>query len=326
MKILKYSLTFLLLFIYTFSFANELNPKINDRKTIAYIASDISIPFWNIMANGIKNSAKEFNINVKIYDGKNSSKKELEATIQAIKDKVSGIIVSPSSSSACVTILKFAKNANIPVVIADVGTDSGEYISYISSNNRNGAYKLGQLLSQKMYELNWQKGKVGIIAIPQNRLNGQERTAGFIEALEKNNIKNIDIKQLNKWTEEETYSFVKEMIIKYPDLKAIWLQTSNPYKGAIKAINDLNKKDEILLVTFDAEPEFLELIPKNILIGSGMQQPYLMGEEALYSLNKHFKKEKLEKNLQIPILVISAKNIEKKLPLIKRNVLGIIKE
>lgn len=287
------------------------------------MTSDINIPFWQIMSKGINSTSNSLGYDFEIYSASNSAKKELENTIKAIRNKVAGIIVSPTNSSACVTILKLAKKANIPVVIADIGTDSGEYVSYISSNNKNGAYNIGKLLAKQMKALSYDNGTVGIIAIPQKRLNGQERTTGFMKALDEEKIKSADIKQLSKWTQEETYDYVKDMIEKYPNLKAIWLQTSNFYKAAINAINDSGKSNEVLLISFDAEPVFLDLIPNGDIIGAAMQQPYLMGQEAVIALDKHLKNEKVEKNIQLPILSISKDNIEAELSTIKRNVLGI---
>lgn len=293
------------------------------KQKIIYLTSDINVPFWQIMAKGIKNTTDSLNYKFEIYSSNNNAKKELELTIKAIQEKVSGIIISPSNSSACVTILKLAKSAGIPVVISDVGTDSGEYVSYISSNNKDGAYKIGKILSKKMINNKWNNGKVGIIAIPQKRLNGQERTAGFMEALDEANIKGANIKQMVEWTKEETYNFTKQFIINYPNLKAIWLQTSNLYNSALKAIKDMKKEKDLLLVTFDAEPEFLELIPKEKIIASGMQQPYLMGKIAAQTLNNHLNGFKVKRNIQIPILAVTTENIATKLPLIKQNVLGI---
>lgn len=292
-------------------------------KKLIYMTSDINIPFWQIMSKGINSTSNSLGYDFEIYSASNSAKKELENTIKAIRNKVAGIIVSPTNSSACVTILKLAKKANIPVVIADIGTDSGEYVSYISSNNKNGAYNIGKLLAKQMKALSYDNGTVGIIAIPQKRLNGQERTTGFMKALDEEKIKSADIKQLSKWTQEETYDYVKDMIEKYPNLKAIWLQTSNFYKAAINAINDSGKSNEVLLISFDAEPVFLDLIPNGDIIGAAMQQPYLMGQEAVIALDKHLKNEKVEKNIQLPILSISKDNIEAELSTIKRNVLGI---
>ncbi len=298
-------------------------PKTQTKKKIAYIVTDGRIPFWAIMGRGVQRSADSLGYELDIYSAENSAKKELELTVKAIKDEVSGIIVSPSTSSACVTILKLAKGANIPVVISDIGTDSGEYVSYISSNNREGAYEIGRLLAKKMVDLGWNNGRVGIVAIPQKRLNGQARTAGFMQAMDEAKIKGADIKQLVIWSEEETYNFCREMIESYPDLRAIWLQTSNGYNGALRAIAQSGKQDTILLMAFDAEPEFLDLIPKGILAGSAMQQPYLMGEEALKAMDRYLSGKDVQKSIQLPILSISTENIAEKLPTIKRDVLGI---
>ena len=319
MHIFKYIIItfFILSFNTAFASENTSNNK------IIYLAPDMNIPFWQIMAKGIKNTINSKNYKFEIYNSNNSAKKELELVVKAIKEKVSGIIVSPSNSSACVTILKLAKNANIPVVISDIGTDAGNYVSYISSNNKKGAYDIGKILAKKMINKKWEKGKVGIIAIPQKRLNGQERTAGFMKALNEDNIKGADIKQMVKWTKEETYNFTKQFILNYPDLRAIWLQTSNLYAGAIKAIKDMKKEKEILLIAFDAEPEFLKLIPEEKIVASGMQQPCLMGETAAQTMLKHLNGEKVKKDIQIPILAITTENINTKLKLINRNVLGI---
>jgi len=257
------------------------------------------------------------------YNAKNIAKTELQFTAKAIKDNVSGIIVSPTNSSACVTILKLAKRAGIPVVISDIGTDGGEYVSYISSDNEDGAYKIGKILAQKMNKLGWQDGKVGIISIPQNRANGQARTAGFMQAMNEAEIKGAGIRQQVTFSYQETYEYSKELIENNPTLHAIWLQGSDRYQGALDAIADAGKKDEILLITFDAEPVFLDLIPKETIVGAGMQQPFLMGEKAVDAMHQFLKGQQVEKIQKLPVLAITADNIEIELPTIKRNVLGI---
>lgn len=315
MRHLKIILSFFILFMGSQLLAME-------KKKLAYVVSDISIPFWDIMSKGMKNSAQAQGYELVLYNGENSAKKELEMTIKAIKDGVDGIMVSPTNSSACVTIIKLARAANIPVVVSDVGSDSKDYISYISSNNFQGAYDVGKVLSEAMHAKKINDGSVGIIAIPQKRLNGQARTSGFMKALDEAKIKGADIKQFITWDDKETYTYVMQMIKEHANLKAIWLQTSNMYKGAINALNDAKKADDILLIAFDAEPEFLELIPKGVIIGSGMQQPFLMGEVSAKTLISHLKGEKVAKDIQLPILVVSTQTINERLTDIQRNVLG----
>ncbi len=322
MKLLRLFLLSVSIFAASISFAEEL-PANMSRPTLAYIVSDIRIPFWEIMSRGIKNAANAKGYDVAIYSANNIAKTELESLMRAIDSGVSGIILSPTSSSAAVTILKLTKEANIPVVISDIGTDGGEYVSYISSDNKDGAYKIGKVLAKKMVEQGMEKGSVGIISIPQKRLNGQLRTAGFMQALDEAGIKGAGIRQQVTFSYQETYDFAKELIDENPDLKALWLQGSDRYQGALDAIKDAGKEGEILLICFDAEPIFLELIPKGILVGAAMQQPYLMGEIATTQMDRHLKGESVEKNVQLEILAISTDNIQDKLPLIRRNVLGL---
>lgn len=292
-------------------------------KKIAYIASDMSIPFWQILSRGIQNASNEADYSLTIYNTQNNAKNELEMVISAINNDVDAIIISPTTSMACVTVLQLAKQAKIPVIIADIGTDEGEYLSYISSNNQQGAYDIAQVLIRKMQERNFMQGTVGIIAIPQKRLNGQARTQGFMKALKEANINGADIKQQVNFSLEETYLLAKELIQNNKNLKAIWLQGSDKYEGALQAIEEAGKKEEILLITFDAEPIFLELIPQGILVGAAMQQPFLMGEKAIEVLNAYFKGDKIIQNIQLPILAISQDNIDSQLSIIRRNVLGL---
>ena len=203
-------------------------------KKLVYIVSDISIPFWEIMSKGIKEEASKVGYSIEVYSSNNSNKTEIENLVKAINNKVDGIVLSPINSSSAVFLLKLAKDANIPVVISDIGTDGGEYLSYISSDNEEGSYRLGKILTSKMKELEIENGTVGIISIPQERANGKARTKGFLKALDESNIKSTGIEQQVNFSYKETFDFSKKLIMNNPDMKALWLQGSDKYQGALK--------------------------------------------------------------------------------------------
>ena len=311
------------LFVLLIVFISSLFSQNIPTKKLAYVVSDINIPFWEIMSKGIKEKASNIGYSLEIYSSNNSNKTEIENFVKALHNKVDGIVLSPINSSNAVFLLKLANEANIPVVISDIGTDGGNYLSYISSNNEDGAYKLGKILANKMKELKIDNGTVGIISIPQERANGKARTKGFLKALDESNIKSAGIEQQVDFSYKETYNFSKKLIMNNPNMKALWLQGSDKYQGALDAINELGKKDEILLICFDSEPEFLQMIPEGKLVGAAMQQPFLMGEKAVEQFNNYFNNKSIEKNLQLEILAISKDNIEQEMKIIKRNVLGI---
>lgn len=305
------------------SSANTNNSYQKFDKKLAYIVSDINIPFWEIMSRGIKTKAESLGYQVDIYSANNTNKTEIANLIKAMRSKVDGIILSPTSSSASVTLLKLAQQQKVPVVISDIGTESGEHVSFISSNNENGAYKLGKILGKTMQDNKQQSQRVGIIAIPQKRANGKARTKGFLSALEEFGIDKAAIKQQVNFSYQETFDYTLELINEHEDLGALWLQGSNRYQAALDAIEQAGKKGKIPLICFDAEPEFIDLIKQGILVGSAMQQPFLMGEHAVSTLHKHLNGQAVEQNIQLDIMAISKQNIDDNLPLIKRNVLGI---
>ncbi|MGJ0328884.1 substrate-binding domain-containing protein [Aliarcobacter cryaerophilus] len=296
----------------------------NQQKKIAYIVSDINIPFWQIISKGIKDKSNELGYEIHIYSSNNLKKNELENLASAISLKIDGLIISPINSSTASTLLEIAKMNKIPTIVADIGSDSQDYLSFISSDNKKGAYELGKILSKYMKSLSWNKeGTVGIIAIPQKRLNGKDRTIGFIQALEEDNIKVSGMYQQVDFSYEETYNYSKKLIDENKNLRAIWLQGSDKYKGALDAIKKANKQNEIALICFDAEPEFLEMIQNGDLVASAMQQPYIIGQEAVVTLNNYFNNKEVKKEQKMEILSISKENIDDKLKIIKLNVLGI---
>ncbi|MCP4041115.1 MAG: substrate-binding domain-containing protein, partial [Gammaproteobacteria bacterium] len=235
-------------------------------KRLAYLASDLRIPFWDIMKRGVVSRAAALGYKVDFYSADNNAKRELEFTAKVIRDKINGIILSPTNSSAAVTILRLAETAGIPVVISDIGTEGGDYVSYIASDNRKGSYQIGKILAKVLGERRWDRGRVGIIAIPQKRANGQARTAGFMQAMDEAGIRGAGIHQQVDFSYQETFDLASDLINDHADLRALWLQGSDRYQGALDAIAAVGKKGQILLICFDAEPEFLQMIPAGTLV------------------------------------------------------------
>ncbi len=274
------------------------------------------------MADGIRHKAQKLGYNISVYSADNQARHELELTVKAINEGVQGIILSPTNSSAAVTILKLAQRNDIPVVISDIGAGAENYVSYIESDNDQGAYDLGGVLASTLSEKGWQDGSVGIIAIPQKRANGKARTEGFLRALEEQGIRTAGILQQSDFSYRETYEFSRTLIAQNPDLRAIWLQGSDRYQAALDAISEEGKEGDILLICFDAEPEFVELIANGQLVGAGMQQPFLMGETAVETMDLYLNGHKVEKIQQLSVLPVSSQNLKQLLPVINRNVLG----
>jgi ABC-type sugar transport system substrate-binding protein len=289
-------------------------------KDIVYLTPGLDLPFWRYLSKGIEDVAKKEGYGYQAFDSHNDAQTQLKNAQDAIARGVAGICISPTDSSTCPSVLTLAQKANIPVVISDIGTNEGEYVSFIISDNREGAYGTGKALVTAMKEKGMTDGTVGLVTISLTRNNGKKRTEGFRAALTEGGLKECALEQMQNYTASETFKYVQDMLTANPNMKGLFVETDQPTMGALRAIKAARRDGSILVAGFDGIPEFVDLLKQGQIVASGMQQPYLMGVRSGEALVKHLKGEQVEKQILVPIVVVTSKNIDEMLPTIKQTV------
>jgi ribose transport system substrate-binding protein len=296
-------------------------PALADSKEIVYITPGLDLPFWRYLSKGIEAAAKKGGYTYQALDSHNSADTQLKNAQDAIARGVAGIAISPTDSSTAPSVLALAARAHIPVVVADIGTNSGEYVSFVISDNKEGAHGVGKALAEALKEKGWTDGSVGLITISQARKNGQARTGGFRDALKEAGIaKEAGLQQMQSYTADETFKFTQDMLTANPEMRGMFIQTDQPTIGALRAIKAGHREGTLLVAAFDGIPDFVDLLKKGEIVASGMQQPYLMGEKSGESLISALSGGKPEKEILVPIVIATSKNIDQILPTIKQTV------
>lgn len=288
---------------------------------LVYMTPGLDLAFWRYVSEGVKSVAEAEGYGFSALDSTNDPQTQLQNAQDAIARGVAGIILSPTDSSTAPAVLSLAASSGIPVVIADIGTDSGEFVSVIGSNNYEGAHGVGAALAEAMKAAGKDSGSIGIVGISQARLNGQARTRGFKDAVEEAGITgDAGLQQMQAYTADETFRFTQDMITANPNMTGMFVQTDGPTLGALRAIRAARMDGEILVGAFDGIPEFVPLLQSGELVVSGMQQPYLMGVRSAEAMVEHLGGGTPEKEITVPILIVTSSNIEEKLPTIKETV------
>ncbi len=280
-------------------------------KTIVYLTAGLELPFWRYLSKGIEGVVTKQGYTFAALDSRENAATQLKNAQDVIARGVAGICISPTDSSTAPAVLELAQKANIPVVVSDIGTNSGEYVSFVISNNFEGAYGVGQALAAALKDKGWTDGSVGIVAISQARKNGQARTAGFRKAMQEAGItKEAGLQQMQSYTADETFKFVQDMLTANPGMRGLFVQTDQPTTGALRAIKAGRREGQVLVAAFDGTPELVEQIQTGEVVGSGMQQPYLMGEKSAEALVAHLKGETVPKETSVPIITVTSKNVD----------------
>ncbi len=283
-------------------------PDVSTEETVkvAYLTPSLDVPFWRYIRYGVEDELKALipGVEVNVYDSKDSASTQLSNAQDAITKQVDAIIISPTDSASCVAVLDAAEEAGIPVVICDIGADSGTYAAFISTDNEGGAKELGEYISSKL-EAN---SEVAQITLNQARINGVLRKEGFTAGVEKNGIKDVDFKQMEKVNREEGETFAQDLITAHPNLKALFCHSEDPSMGALSAIEAAGRTD-ILIAGFDCSPEVVEAIQAGKVAATAAQQPVLMGRYAAQSVDKILKGETVEPEIKLGTLLVTKDNI-----------------
>lgn len=298
------------------------SPAIAQSGDVVYLTPGLDLPFWRYLSKGVESIATAKGYGYQALDSRNDAKVQLQNAQDAIARGVAGIIISPTDSSTAPSVLSLAEKAGIPVVIADIGTNEGNYVSFISSDNYEGAKGVGEALAKALEAKGWSSDSVGLVTISQARKNGQARTNGFRDGLTAGGFtgEEADLQQMQAYTAEETFKYTQDMLTGNPGMRGMFVQTDQPSIGALQAIKAARKEGEVLVAAFDGIPEFVELLKSGELVVSGMQQPFLMGARSGEALMEHLGGGVPEAEIVVPIMVVTSENIDEVLPTITESV------
>lgn len=283
---------------------------------IAYLTPGLNVPFWKYLSDGIKQAAATdaaksgAKITVTDYDSQNSAATQLQNAQDVITAGVDLIIISPTDSSSAPEVLELAAENKVPVVIADIGTDSGDYVSFVISSNESGAYDAGKVLMSTMADKGWKGGDVLMITISQARLNGQNRTKGFTRAVEEAGGKIVQFLESKDYNRAEAQTQASDMISANPDAHGFFAQHDEAALGSEAAIEESGKANDIVLASFDGSPESVELIKQGKIVAAAMQQPVLMGRISAEVGLKHLRGEQVDKQTEVPTILVTPQNVK----------------
>lgn len=273
---------------------------------IAYLTPSLDVPFWTYVKHGVEDEVKKAmpGAEVTVYDSKDNANTQLSNAQDALTKGVTGIVISPTDSASCIQVLDAAEEANVPVVICDIGTDGGTYLSFISTDNEGGAKELGKYVASKL-----KKGdQVAQITLNQARINGVKRKEGFDEGIKSNGLKDVGFRQMEKVNRDEGVSYTQDLITSFPELKAIFCHSEDPSMGAVTALEEVGNTD-CKIVGFDCSPEVVQAIKDGKILATAAQQPVVMGRTSVDAIKTKLDGGTPDKEIQMETLLVTQDNI-----------------
>ena len=276
-----------------------------DKPVFGYVVQDLGNQFWVTVAQGIKDRAKELDIEVMVLDARTDPARQLSLTEDLLQRGIDALLISPWDADSGGTAVEAANRKNVPVVVVDIGVSKGEIATLVVSDNYAG----GELAGEYAVELTGGVGEAAHIQCQLGYKLLKARGDGFTDAAEKGGLK-IVARQPADSQRSLGMTVMQNMLQAHPNIKAVFCENDEMALGALEAVRLARKQNQVQIVGFDAVGDALNSIKNGGLAGTIAQQPYEMGRIGVNSALKVIKGEEVPETIFVPVQLINKDNVD----------------
>ena len=263
-------------------------------------------PFWASVEKGAKEEAKK--LGVKLIMIAPPQEGDVQAQVNQLEDQIAkgvdAIALAPSDPNALAPVVDDAIKSGIPVVFVDTaGSNKG--VTFIGTNNKNGAE-----LAAKYICDNTPKGSdVAILTGIESQSTALLRRDGAKKGFKGCGLKLVAT-QTAEWDTAKARSVTESILVKNPNIKAVFGSNDNMALGAIQAIKDAGMKN-VVVVGFDATPDAAKSILAGDMTATIAQSSYNMGALGVRHALDLANGKKIAANIDTGTELVTKKNAKK---------------
>lgn len=260
-------------------------------------------PYFVSMKEGIEQYAKEKKVTVKVSDAQDDAARQADDVQNFVSQKVDAILINPVDSDAIVPAIKAANSADIPVILIDRGSNGGNVLTTVASDNVEAGKMAAEYIVKelgkgtKTFELSGVPGASATV----------DRGNGF-KSVAKKQLEVLSSQSAN-FDRAKALKTTQNMIQSNKSVQAIFAQNDEMAMGAAKAVKAAGLKD-VLIVGIDGQPDAHESIKKGDISATIAQQPAKMGSIAIQAAIDYYQGKKIQKETVSPIFLVTKDNVD----------------
>ena len=234
----------------------NVSEKKSDRPRVALVMKSLANEFFSTMAEGARNHQSENAGRYELISGGIKDERDLSRQVALVEEMVAAgvdaIVIAPADSKALVPVLRRAVRQGVVVVNIDNRLDSevlaaeAVTIPFVGPDNRAGARKVGDFVASQLRS----GDEVVILEGIRTSFNGQQRTAGFRDAIDAAGLTLVD-SQSAQWEMSQANAIASSLLSEHPELRAIFACNDSMALGAVAAVKAAGRSGEVLVAGFD---------------------------------------------------------------------------
>ncbi len=238
------------------------------------ILTNAIAPFWDPMTIGMKRAADKLpNVDVDWRGPDQGTVQEQKRILESFEaEGVDGISISPRESAPLEVEINRLIEKGIHVICMDSDAPGSNRLAYIGTNN----YEAGKAAGHAAGKV-WPDGaKVMAFVGDRAAENARERLDGFKETAATYGIEVVDVMQ-DDADPAKARQNAEDVMQRHPEVNGFLGLWSYDAPAITQAVMDAGKQDQIKIVSFDAEPQTIELLEQGAIEATVVQKPYMFG-------------------------------------------------
>ena len=259
-------------------------------------------PFFKLLGETIADEAAKHGYETVVVSGDYDISKQKNQVSDFIVQGVDVIVLTPINSKSIGTSVAEANEAGIPVFTADIAVlaEGVEVVSHIATDN----YQAGRVAGRAMVEGLGVSGEIGILDFAEVE-SVILRTNGFMDELAEQEkatgIKLDVVSRLPGGAEKAvSYRAMQDMLQAHPDLKGVFAINDPSALGAVAALEEANRLDEVVVISVDGQPEGRQAVLEGKIYGDAVQYPEKIARTTVQTIIKYLNGEEVEPEILIP--------------------------
>jgi erythritol transport system substrate-binding protein len=253
---------------------------------ISIIVTDPANPYWFTEGEVAKATAEElgYQANVSAHVGDTNTESTLIDT--AITNQSVAIILDPANADGSIGAVQKAVDAGIPVFLVNAEINQeGLAKAQLVSNNAQGA----ALGAQQWVEMVGESGDyVELFGNPADN-NAATRSNGYETVLTQYPDLNKAAQEVANWDRTQGYQKMQAMLQANPDIIGVISGNDEMALGAIAALKEAGKLDQVKVGGFDGSPDAVEAIKAGEMQYSVLQPVAIFAAEAVRQADNFIK-------------------------------------
>lgn len=279
----------------------------NDKVKIGVTLMDFSTEFGIGLKDYMTAKAEAMgDVELIVVDAGGDAAKQLQQVETFISQKVDAIVMQPQEQEACSPAIDKAKAAGIPIVNCNSLTVS-EPDAYVGSNDSESAEIAMTFIAEQLGG----KGNVLMMHGHPGQTAEVKRTEGAKDVLAKNPEMTLLDEQTADWDRAEAMTLMENWIQAHGDsIDAVFAQNDEMALGALNALVQAGKKDQVLVVGVDAIDDALQSVKEGKMDATVYQDCKGQAEGSIEAAYKLAKGESVDKEILIPFILVTTENVD----------------